>query len=255
MIVFFLRYFYHSALAGICHFIFVLSFVISALAFVISVLYGVNPHLFSFVFIRFNPASREHFNEWLARNPNLNSEINEILKAEEASVNSVLPPKISLPVLNTPSNGQTGQGKTKKKSNKNSKAKNQPKIKIDLNHPSQVNNSNSINSEAFVENDGGNSNDNTDNSTVIYETENNANSNYISNTSTENLSYNNPDENPSSSHIFTDAEILRDFNNGSPPLIIDLTQDYINLLEENKINLNIKLTVKFIYRHLKLYTE
>lgn len=65
-----------------------------------------------------------------------------------------------------------------------------------------------------------------------------------------------PDENPSSFHAKPmDANTFHEFVNCSLPLIIDLTQNYINFLEAIKINLNIKLTAKLVHRHLKLYTE
>lgn len=63
----------------------------------------------------FNPDAREIFNKWLTRNPNCNSEINDILKSEEASVITELLPKTSRPVLNTSSKGQIGQANSKKK--------------------------------------------------------------------------------------------------------------------------------------------
>lgn len=60
-------------------------------AFIISVLSGFDPRWPSFNFTRYNPATRELFNDWLERNPNYIFEINEILKAEENSATAGLP--------------------------------------------------------------------------------------------------------------------------------------------------------------------
>lgn len=122
-----------------------------------------------------------------------------------------------------------------------------------MNHPSQVINSNSIKSDIPRVKHGNNTySNNFDNSIANDKTDNDSNSNLI----TEDSFSKNSEENPSSSSVEPmDIEIYRAFINKFPPIITDLTQDFINFLEAIKINLNIKLTDKLIYRHLKLYTD
>lgn len=99
-----------------------------------------------------------------------------------------------------------------------------------------------------------------DDSIVIHESNSNLNSNSTCNVKEDLSSMESSskllDENPSSSHVKNmDIESIPEFGNRCLLLIIDLGQNYINLLEAIKIDLNIKRMPKLVYRYLKLYTE
>lgn len=161
-----------------------------------------------------------------------------------------------MPVLDSSNQVNTQKNQRKPRSKKNNSTnQNQPKVKIDLNTPSQV-----INSKNSV-NVNGSADSATklianvstqDNSNVV----GNINENSIESSNTNmDTSPNVADENPPSSADKMEADPYPEFINRSPPILIDVDDNSLKLIREIKADLKINVTAKLIFRHLKLFTE